>query len=779
MYNASRYIEETLHSVFAQTRQDFEIILVDDGSTDGSVELVERTFRDPRITIVRQPHQTLRVARPAAVARANGEFVAFLDHDDLWLPDKLQRQIAAARATPEAALIFSDCLIIDGSGHTIGRLSDQYDFGTIDLSGTRGYLELLRRGCFVAYPTAFARRAAIGAVGGFNQAFQYVSDYDLWLRLARRYQLNVIAEPLAKYRVHPTQFTQCHSDITLAEHGALLRPVISSASYPPHVRRALEHNLFGQHRVAFGLLLGQRRFSLAARAALGSCRYPVPLRQYCRHRLATSPIGPVMKSGLAACRRLRNAISRARGVTNDSQNSNATPTHVWIDGSSLGYEQTGYFNLLSELIRSLAQHQSPPCIVHVATQASGRTALLVRLGADGAALQFHRIGWRAVHWSHIHRLLFGWQAQLLLTLLSVIAIAYGAATASSIALGLASVMIAGQAAVLLDELIAEGSAVFRRPRLQQAARIVRFLWRKLPAPRRRASASNTVEVLFWRGRFKWRDSHRVAIVQDLTTLIYPELHPRENVVEFDEFLGYVQRHAHTIVTVSEHSRQDIIERLTVCPDRVSVVPMPVHPQYVRPQFRQGFVACHGITGPYVLSVGTIEPRKNLRRLVKAFELLKEEAAAKDVTLVLVGPPGWDAGFQEFLIGMDVRRRVRVTGFVPIEHLPSLYHFASATIAPSLYEGFGIPVLEAMCSSAIVLASRISSLPEVLGKHGIYFDPYSTEDIARALLTALTLSPADAASYRRQCRQRADAHLDRLANEVPLPGLVRESVLEKT
>jgi glycosyltransferase involved in cell wall biosynthesis len=191
------------------------------------------------------------------------------------------------------------------------------------------------------------------------------------------------------------------------------------------------------------------------------------------------------------------------------------------------------------------------------------------------------------------------------------------------------------------------------------------------------------------------------------------------------------------------------------------------------------VAWHGITSPYVLSVGTIEPRKNLRRLVKAFELLKEERAAKGLTLVLVGPTGWDSGFREFLIGTDVSSRVRLTGFVPVEHLPSLYHFAAAVICPSLYEGFGLPVLEAMCSSAVVLASRISSLPEVLGKDGIQFDPYHTEDIAGALLGALTMSPTDTTNYRRRCRQRADAHLERLTYEAPLPGFAIETVVEPT
>jgi len=196
MYNGRTYIEQTIDSVFAQTFQDFEIIVIDDGSIDGSPELIERGYRDPRMTLVRQRHQTLRVARPAAVAHSRGEFIACLDHDDLWLPHKLQMQIATARSTPDTALIFSDCLIVDASGATIGRLSDQYDFEAIDLEGARGHLELLRRGCFIAYPTAFARLSAVRAVGGFDEWFQYVSDYDLWLRLARRYALKAIREPL-------------------------------------------------------------------------------------------------------------------------------------------------------------------------------------------------------------------------------------------------------------------------------------------------------------------------------------------------------------------------------------------------------------------------------------------------------------------------------------------------------------------------------------------------------------------------------------------------------
>jgi glycosyltransferase involved in cell wall biosynthesis len=120
-YNSSRYVAATLRSVFAQTLQDFEIVIVDDGSTDGTPDLIARECADSRIRIVRERHVTLRVARPLALAHSRGEFIAFLDSDDLWVPTKLEQQIAIARARPDAGLIFSDCELVDGAGRSLDR----------------------------------------------------------------------------------------------------------------------------------------------------------------------------------------------------------------------------------------------------------------------------------------------------------------------------------------------------------------------------------------------------------------------------------------------------------------------------------------------------------------------------------------------------------------------------------------------------------------------------------------------------------------------------------
>ena len=112
----------------------------------------------------------------------------------------------------------------------------------------------------------------------------------------------------------------------------------------------------------------------------------------------------------------------------------------------------------------------------------------------------------------------------------------------------------------------------------------------------------------------------------------------------------------------------------------------------------------------------------------------------------------------------------MVGFVPGEDLPSLYHFASAVVCASVYEGFGIPVLEAMCSSALVAASGTTALAEVVGEAGITFDPYDTESIASAMLHLLSLTPDEAAQHRRRCRSRADSLLGRSAQMPSIPGV---------
>jgi glycosyltransferase involved in cell wall biosynthesis len=767
LLNSSRFIDETLESVFAQTLDDFEIVLVDDGSTDGCADVIERRYRDSRLTIIRQPHRGLSTARRLSIAAATGDYVAFLDHDDLWLPDKLERQVAAAKANLSVALLFSDCVYIDERGQPLHRLSDQYGLADLDLTGTGGYVELLRRGCFVWQSTVLARTTALRSVDSFKPAYPYIADYDTWLQMARRYPLHYMPDVLAKWRVHPNQFTNRCPEVTLADHRKLLGPLFRTASNPAPIRIALGDRLLGQHRVSAQSLLKQGRVGLAARAALGMFSYPDRLVAYCLGRIAEAPvIGLRLRAAYKAAR--RNTRHPGPLAPDPEPAAEVSATHVWVDGSMLGTTQTGYCNLVSELIRSLLVRDR--CVVHVVSSNAGRAALCHRLGADARELHFHGSGWRAWRWTDISRLVASRSTQMLLVVVWGALLAVGASLTQEIASVAGIALALAQMAFLIDELIVASKDKSGKGSSALSARAIRWSLRVLSSPRGRPPHPNTTEVVVWRGRFRWAGSRRIAIVQDLTTKIHPETHTASNVAEFDEFLEYVQRHAEAVATVSEHSRRDIIDRLRVFPDSVTVIPMPLHPCYVRPSFSRGFVEVHDIRQPYVLCVGCMEPRKNLRRLVRAFELLRDEETAKDHLLVLAGPKGWDDGFSRFLTESDAFPRIRTLGFVPLEHLPSLYHFATATIYPSVYEGFGIPVLEAMSASSVVLASATSSLPEVIGNAGILFDPHRTECIAAAMLQALSLTGSEAAEYRRRSRARADVHLHRSRRMPLLPGL---------
>ena len=139
--------------------------------------------------------------------------------------------------------------------------------------------------------------------------------------------------------------------------------------------------------------------------------------------------------------------------------------------------------------------------------------------------------------------------------------------------------------------------------------------------------------------------------------------------EFEEFVRYSLRHADVIVTVSEHSRKDIIENVDVRPNSVRAVLSQVNPVYRQPCFSREALARHSLAHPYILCVGTIEPRKNLRRLVESFALLQRAGALRKHVLAIAGPQGWDHNFDEFLLecGAGVVR----LGFVPLQDMPSL------------------------------------------------------------------------------------------------------------
>jgi glycosyltransferase involved in cell wall biosynthesis len=204
------------------------------------------------------------------------------------------------------------------------------------------------------------------------------------------------------------------------------------------------------------------------------------------------------------------------------------------------------------------------------------------------------------------------------------------------------------------------------------------------------------------------------------------------------------RRARALACISDATRRDLVARVPSAAPRAVVVALAASAHFATP----GKPAM-AIERPYVLAAGTLEPRKNLERLLEAWAGLP--AAVRDAhELVLVGPAGWEA---EAILARARDGGVRVTGFVPDAELAALYGGCAAFCYPSLYEGFGLPVLEAMLAGAPVITSNVSSLPEVAGDAALLVDPLSVRDI-RAALQRLLGDPAERDRLRAAGRARA-------------------------
>jgi glycosyltransferase involved in cell wall biosynthesis len=225
----------------------------------------------------------------------------------------------------------------------------------------------------------------------------------------------------------------------------------------------------------------------------------------------------------------------------------------------------------------------------------------------------------------------------------------------------------------------------------------------------------------------------VLTVHDMIFKLFPEHQKRLNFWYLNATMPLYCRRAGAIVTVSESSKQDIVAHYGLDPAKVTVVYEAAAPEFV-PASREaveGIRRRYGLPGPYAIHVGTIEPRKNLTRLIEALQLLRE--AGLTVPLLVVGGKGWlyDDFFQR-LERLEIADAVHFPGYVPSSDLPLLYSAATIAVMPSVYEGFGLPVLEAMACGTPVVSSDASSLPELGGRAARYFDPYDVEAVAETI-----------------------------------------------
>lgn len=264
------------------------------------------------------------------------------------------------------------------------------------------------------------------------------------------------------------------------------------------------------------------------------------------------------------------------------------------------------------------------------------------------------------------------------------------------------------------------------------------LWTQFGLPLALFTQREKLNVFFTPGHYAPRVAPCPTVVSVLDTAYFnfPEYFKKNDLIQLKAWTKYSVNKATHVMTISESTKKDVIKYYKKNPDDVTVTYIGYDTETFAPVIDDvkidAVLKKYGITRPYILYLGTLQPRKNLTRLVRAFHLLMSQEKYIDLglKLVIVGKKGWlyEELFDE-VKRLKMENVVTFTGFVPDDDKCAILSGAYIYTLPSLYEGFGIPILEAMACGTPVVTSRISSLPEVTGECGVLVDPYNERSIA--------------------------------------------------
>jgi glycosyltransferase involved in cell wall biosynthesis len=243
----------------------------------------------------------------------------------------------------------------------------------------------------------------------------------------------------------------------------------------------------------------------------------------------------------------------------------------------------------------------------------------------------------------------------------------------------------------------------------------------------------------------------VVTIHDVIPLVLPRAFPPRHRWVLAAALARIRKQAEMVIVPSTATAEDVRRYLQVERERISVIPMGCDARFqpvAAPVQTAALRARYDLPTRYILFVGTLEPRKNVKTLLQAFAQVIAEIPQDDLALVIAGGQGWGGDdYRATVDALRVHDYVRFTGFVEDDHLPDLYRCALLFVYPSLYEGFGLPVLEAMACGTPVITSNRTSLPEVAGDAALLVDPTRPEALAEAMTSIM---------YDGELRQRLRA-----------------------
>lgn len=273
--------------------------------------------------------------------------------------------------------------------------------------------------------------------------------------------------------------------------------------------------------------------------------------------------------------------------------------------------------------------------------------------------------------------------------------------------------------------------------LAKSALVVK-LYQKLSPHLMRYSLRTYKDAVFHSPNFSLPpfDGKKVVTIHDLSTILYPQFHPPARVSFVNDAIKNAVIHSDHIISDSEFIRQEIIEHFAVEPERVTSIPLAADASFCVRNEQQ----CQPVLDAYQLNykgyflfVSTIEPRKNISNLLEAYKGYRQECP-DGMPLVMIGNEGWNSGeIHRTITEFTNKGWVKYLGYVNQAHLPLFYAAARTLLFPSLYEGFGLPVLEAMKSGTAVLTSQNSSMSEITQDNALLIEPFDIDSMKRQII----------------------------------------------
>jgi len=241
-YNSEKYLKQAIESVAAQTFSDWELVIVNDGSNDATEDIVKGFMKKGLpTTYFFQKNKGFASARNKALELSKGEWVAILDHDDIWYPDKLAAQDASIREHPRVRLHFSNSEWFTDDGKVLRKTIE--DKGFLPGIIKDPFMRLLGGGCFIDSETVAAYRNTLMDLGGFNERYKYIVDYDMFLRVARRCDICYDGKVLAGWRMHPSQATKTMEDAIAKEYIELFEWVLREDALPADIKNKVKRSM--------------------------------------------------------------------------------------------------------------------------------------------------------------------------------------------------------------------------------------------------------------------------------------------------------------------------------------------------------------------------------------------------------------------------------------------------------------------------------------------------------------------------------------------------------